>query len=92
MCIATQSHLTVKMASNVEEVRSRGARLLVLTRESDTDITREAADVLPLPDAPDFLMPILSILPLQLLAYHVALLLGRDIDQPRNLAKSVTVE
>ena len=92
VCIATQSHLTVKMASNVEEVRSRGARLLVLTRESDTDITREAADVLPLPDAPDFLMPILSILPLQLLAYHVALLLGRDIDQPRNLAKSVTVE
>jgi len=92
VCLSTQSRLAVKMASNVEEVRSRGARLLVLARAADAERAAAGADVFPLPEAPDFLMPILAIVPLQLLAYHMARLLGCDIDQPRNLAKSVTVE
>ncbi len=89
--LCTQKNLRDKMISNLKEVKARGGTVLVLQRE--TDVQPDCADyLLTLPDAPDFLMPIIAMLPLQLLAYHVALQRGCAIDQPRNLAKSVTVE
>jgi glucosamine--fructose-6-phosphate aminotransferase (isomerizing) len=78
--------------SNIQEVRARDARVLAIATEGDTGIRRHADDVIYVPDAPEPLAPLLGVLPLQLLAYHVALARGCNIDQPRNLAKSVTVE
>jgi glucosamine--fructose-6-phosphate aminotransferase (isomerizing) len=80
------------MMSNIEEVRARDGRLVVLAHEGDREIAAKADWVVPMPAATDLLTPVLMAIPLQLLAYHVAVRLGRDVDQPRNLAKSVTVE
>ena len=80
------------MISNVEEVRAREARVLAIATEGDAEIVRHADDVYYVPDAPEALAPLLAIIPLQLISYHVALARGTDVDQPRNLAKSVTVE
>ena len=81
-----------KTMSNVKEVKARGGRVLALATEGDEDI-REAVDrVIFVPEAPELLAPILEVVPLQLLAYHIAVRRGCDVDQPRNLAKSVTVE
>jgi glucosamine--fructose-6-phosphate aminotransferase (isomerizing) len=65
---------------------------LAIVSEGDTEARKVADDVIEIPEAPDLLAPILEIVPLQLLAYHIAVRLGCDVDQPRNLAKSVTVE
>ncbi len=81
-----------RMMGNVEEVRAREGRVLALAHEGDKEIKAKADWVIPVPVAGDLLTPILMAIPLQLLAYHVAVRLGRDVDQPRNLAKSVTVE
>jgi glucosamine--fructose-6-phosphate aminotransferase (isomerizing) len=81
-----------KTISNLKEVKARSGRVIAVATEGDEDI-REAADhVIFIPPAPELLLPILEIVPLQLLAYHIAVRRGCDVDQPRNLAKSVTVE
>ena len=81
-----------KTLSNMQEVKAREGRLLAIVTEGDTEARKVADDVIEVPAAPDLLAPILEIVPLQLLAYHIAVRLGCDVDQPRNLAKSVTVE
>jgi glucosamine--fructose-6-phosphate aminotransferase (isomerizing) len=81
-----------KMLSNIEEVRARDGIIIALASEGDNQIPRMAEHVIRIPEISDYLLPILMIVPLQLLAYHIAVLRGCDVDQPRNLAKSVTVE
>ncbi len=81
-----------KMLSNVEEVRARGARVFAVAQNHDSTAAQKSEMLLPIPDFDEELMPIVASVPLQLLAYHVAELKGTDVDQPRNLAKSVTVE
>jgi glucosamine--fructose-6-phosphate aminotransferase (isomerizing) len=81
-----------KTLSNLKEVKARSGRVIAIATEGDEDI-REAADhVVYVPPAPELLSPILEVVPCQLLAYHIAVRRGCDVDQPRNLAKSVTVE
>jgi glucosamine--fructose-6-phosphate aminotransferase (isomerizing) len=81
-----------RILGNVEEVKARGGRVVALCHHGDTELAARADDVLVVPPAPDLLSPLVSVVPLQLLAYHVALVRGCNVDQPRNLAKSVTVE
>lgn len=81
-----------KVMANIEEVKARKGPVIVVASEGDKDIARKANDVIYVPSTLDCLMPLLSVLPLQLLAYHIAVLRGCDVDKPRNLAKSVTVE
>ncbi len=81
-----------KMLSNIEEVRAREGVVIILATEGDTYAAQLSEHVIYVPELSDYLMPILLIVPLQLLAYHIAVLRGCDVDQPRNLAKSVTVE
>jgi glucosamine--fructose-6-phosphate aminotransferase (isomerizing) len=81
-----------KMLSNVEEVKARGGKIIAVTSRITEDITAKADTVFKVPENNSYLTPILFAVPLQLLAYHIAELKGTDIDQPRNLAKSVTVE
>jgi glutamine---fructose-6-phosphate transaminase (isomerizing) len=82
-----------KTLSNIQEVKARGGRVLAVACEPDAEEVRKVADhVISIPSTQELLLPLLEILPLQLLAYHVAVRLGCDVDQPRNLAKSVTVE
>ncbi len=90
--VLTQGAIYDKTMSAVQEVRARGANVLAVAYEDDASIGEFADAVLRIPRIDDLLSPVASILPLQLLAYHVARLRGHDIDQPRNLAKSVTVE
>ncbi len=81
-----------KTLSNIQEVKAREGKVLAIVTEGDTEVRKVADDVIEVPAAPDLLAPILEIVPLQLLAYHIAVRRGCDVDQPRNLAKSVTVE
>jgi glucosamine--fructose-6-phosphate aminotransferase (isomerizing) len=81
-----------KIISNLMEVRARGASVLAVTADVDDDLAHVADLVLPVPRVHRLLQPVVSVVPLQLLAYNVAVELGLDVDQPRNLAKSVTVE
>jgi glucosamine--fructose-6-phosphate aminotransferase (isomerizing) len=81
-----------QMASNVQEVRARDGRVIAVVTEGDDAITGLAETVIPVPPAAPVIQPLLMAVPLQLLAYHLAVLRGCDVDQPRNLAKSVTVE
>ncbi len=81
-----------KMLSNIEEVRARDGVVIVVATEGDKDAARLSEHIIYVPELSDYLIPILLIVPLQLLAYHIAVLRGCDVDQPRNLAKSVTVE
>ncbi len=90
--IANRSPVYDKVISNLEEVRAREGKIIALASEGDEAIDGNADDVVRIPDLGDFLTSILVSVPLQLLAYHVAVLKGTDVDQPRNLAKSVTVE
>ncbi len=92
VAIATASSTYEKTVSNVAEVRAREAPVVAVATEGDEEITRYAQDVLYVPETLEELAPIVSIVPLQLLAYEVAVARGADVDQPRNLAKSVTVE
>jgi glucosamine--fructose-6-phosphate aminotransferase (isomerizing) len=80
------------MLSNIQEVKARGAAIIAVVTEGDTEAARLADHVLEVPETPELLSPVVVTPPLQLLAYHVAVLRGCDVDQPRNLAKSVTVE
>ena len=81
-----------KNMSNVEEIRARKGPIIAVATEGDDEITRKADDVIYIPRTVDYLQPLLTVVPLQLLAYHIAVLRGCDVDKPRNLAKSVTVE
>jgi len=81
-----------KTVSNIKEVKARQGQVIAIATDGDEEI-REAVDhVIYIPPAPELLLPLLEIVPLQLLAYHIAVRRGCDVDQPRNLAKSVTVE
>jgi glutamine---fructose-6-phosphate transaminase (isomerizing) len=90
--LATQDKLFEKMLSNIQEVKARGAYVIGLAKEGNTQIEKQADKVIYIPDCRDEITPLLSVVPLQLLAYHIAKLRGCDIDKPKNLAKSVTVE
>ncbi|GJM44444.1 MAG: glutamine--fructose-6-phosphate aminotransferase [isomerizing] [Gemmatimonadota bacterium] len=90
--IAPKDRAYEKVVGNIEEVRARSGRVIAIATEGDMEIGEKADHVLHIPKTIPCLMPILSVIPLQLLAYHIALLRGCDVDQPRNLAKSVTVE
>ena len=78
--------------SNIQEVNARGGRLILVATEGDESVKELTDDVIYIPAASDELTPLLSVIPLQQMSYHIALKLGCDVDQPRNLAKSVTVE
>jgi glucosamine--fructose-6-phosphate aminotransferase (isomerizing) len=92
VAVATRSSVYDKLISNVMEGRARDARVIAVATEGDPQIERFADDVCWVPDTHEALSPVLAIIPLQLFAYHVAVARGTDVDQPRNLAKSVTVE
>lgn len=92
IAIATRDPLYDKIYSNLQEVRARKARLITIATEGDTELQKISEQVIYIPDTLNNLQPLLTVIPLQLLAYHVADLKGYDVDQPRNLAKSVTVE
>ena len=93
IAITTQSDLFEKSVSNIKEVKARGAYVVSITQEKNADIIKEVSDdVIFIPNTDDLIAGITCIVPLQLLAYHVSILRGLDVDKPRNLAKSVTVE
>jgi glutamine---fructose-6-phosphate transaminase (isomerizing) len=97
VAIAPDDHVFEKMIGNIQEVKARGGSVIALTTEGNQALLKELLDpdedfLITVPDAHQLLMPILMVLPLQLLAYHIAVRRGCDVDQPRNLAKSVTVE
>jgi glutamine---fructose-6-phosphate transaminase (isomerizing) len=81
-----------KVMSNLEEIKARGGPVIAIACEGDDEAAERADDVIFIPQTPDYLQPLVAVVPLQLLAYHIALLRGCDVDKPRNLAKSVTVE
>ncbi len=90
--VATDIHVYDKIVSNIQEVRARGAHVIAIATDGNEDIQHHADDVIYVPKTPAFLQVVLAILPLQLLAYRIARLRGLNVDQPRNLAKTVTVE
>ncbi|MGD9690741.1 MAG: glutamine--fructose-6-phosphate transaminase (isomerizing) [Phycisphaerales bacterium] len=90
--IANKGRQYEKVMSNIQEVRSRGGHVIAVATEGDEQIKKYVQDVLYVPDVPEPLSPMLTVVPLQLMAYHAAVLRGHDVDKPRNLAKSVTVE
>ncbi|MCA9951671.1 MAG: glutamine--fructose-6-phosphate transaminase (isomerizing) [Anaerolineales bacterium] len=92
VAIATKDSLYEKMISQIQQAKARGGVVIALATEGDQTILREADHVIYVPKTPPYLAPIINVLPLQLLSYHIAVRRGADVDQPRNLAKSVTVE
>jgi glucosamine--fructose-6-phosphate aminotransferase (isomerizing) len=92
VAVALAGRVYDKVVSNIQEVRARDARVIAVATEGDTRIRQHADDILYVPETIEQLAPLLGVIPLQLLAYHVALARGCNVDQPRNLAKSVTVE
>jgi glucosamine--fructose-6-phosphate aminotransferase (isomerizing) len=90
--IATQCSQYEKIIGNIEEVRARGGKTIVVATEGDEHIKQYADHLITVPDTVEQLQPLLTVVPLQMLAYHAAVLRGHDVDKPRNLAKSVTVE
>jgi glucosamine--fructose-6-phosphate aminotransferase (isomerizing) len=90
--IAPRDAVYEKVLSNIQEIKARRGNVIAVATEGDDEIRSLVNDVIYIPKALDFVLPLLSIIPLQLLAYHIAVLRGCDVDQPRNLAKSVTVE
>ena len=92
VALAPQDWLYDKVANNVKEVKARDGQVLAVLTEGDAQLAADVDHVLYIPEAPEHIIPLLTTVPLQMLAYHIALLRDRDVDQPRNLAKSVTVE
>jgi glucosamine--fructose-6-phosphate aminotransferase (isomerizing) len=90
--IATDSHVYDKVVSNIQETRARGAQVIAIATDGNEDIQHHADDVIYVPKTNEYLQAVLAVLPLQLLAYRIARLRGLNVDQPRNLAKTVTVE
>tara|TARA_Y100000385_G_scaffold83177_1_gene85222 strand:- start:365 stop:856 length:492 start_codon:yes stop_codon:yes gene_type:complete len=90
--IAVNSNHYDKVVSNIQEIKSRKGKIIAVVTEGDT-VVKELADyIMEVPNTPETLSPLVTTIPLQLLSYHIALMLGRNVDQPRNLAKAVTVE
>lgn len=92
VALAVKDSIYEKVVSNIEEVKARGGKVIAIATEGDRRIGTIADDVIFIPESLEMLSPMLSVIPLQLFAYHTAVLLGLDVDKPRNLAKSVTVE
>jgi glutamine---fructose-6-phosphate transaminase (isomerizing) len=93
VCVATDQRVVYdKVISNIQEVRARGAQVIAIATDGNEDIQHHADDVIYVPRTPAFLQAVLAVLPLQLLAYRISRLRGLNVDQPRNLAKTVTVE
>ena len=90
--IATNISAYEKIVSNIQEVKARKGMVIALVTEGDTEIKKIADHVIEIPHTLEPFTPLLSVIPLQLLSYHIAVMRGCDVDQPRNLAKSVTVE
>ena len=90
--VATQDAHYEKVLSNIQEVKARGGRIIALVTQGDREVARIADHVIEVHRSDDALVPMLSTVPFQLLSYHIAVMLDRNVDQPRNLAKSVTVE
>jgi glucosamine--fructose-6-phosphate aminotransferase (isomerizing) len=90
--VATESPVLEKVISNIQEVRARGARVIAVATEGDETVTQHVDELIRVPRTDWMLAPLLAVIPLQLLAYHIARLRGLNVDQPRNLAKTVTVE
>ena len=92
VCVAPQDRVYTKVVSNMQEVKARGGRLIAITSEGNGDLSHLVDHQIVVPASPPLITPVLTVIPLQLLAYHIAVLRGCDVDRPRNLAKSVTVE
>ena len=90
--VATNSPVLEKVVSNMQEVRARGAHVVAVASDGNTEIGEHAESILRVPDVDWMLQALLAVIPLQLLAYRIARLRGLNVDQPRNLAKTVTVE
>ncbi|WP_438961092.1 glutamine--fructose-6-phosphate transaminase (isomerizing) [Nonlabens sp.] len=90
--IATRKGHYEKVVSNIQEIKSRSGKIIGIVTEGDLDVRNLADHVIEVPDTIEFMTPLLTTIPLQLLSYHIAVMLGKNVDQPRNLAKSVTVE
>ena len=90
--LATKSDLSKKIMSNMQEVKSRKGKIIAIKNDNDYEVKKLADYTIKVPETINELSPIINVLPLQLLAYHIADLKGIDVDRPRNLAKSVTVE
>ncbi|MCA6070803.1 MAG: SIS domain-containing protein, partial [Endomicrobium sp.] len=92
VAIAVESKIYKKIISNIEEAKARGGTIIAIANESDEEIRQKSDYVIYIPKTNEFVSPLMTVIPLQLLSYYIAALLGCDVDQPRNLAKSVTVE
>lgn len=92
LAIVTQNSLYEKMISNIEEVKARKSPIILIGSQEDQNLKNLSEDIIEVPKTLEILEPLINTIPLQLFAYHIAVLLGRDVDRPRNLAKSVTVE
>src|SRR3989441_419260 len=92
LCVAPQDRVYAKVVSTMQEVKARGGRLIAITSEGNGDLSHLVDHQIAVPASPPLITPVLTVIPLQLLAYHIAVLRGCDVDRPRNLAKSVTVE
>jgi len=92
VCLAPKDSVYPKIVSNMQEVKARGGRIIAITSEGNGDLSNVADHQIAVPASPPLIAPVLTVIPLQLLAYHIAVLRGCDVDRPRNLAKSVTVE
>ena len=92
VCIVPASHVYEKMISNLQEIRARKGKIIAIASQGDAQIKEQSKDVIYIPKCEELFSPLLAVLPLQLIAYHIAVKRGTDVDQPRNLAKSVTVE
>jgi len=90
--IATKKGHYQKVVSNIQEIKSRKGKIIAIVTEGDTEVRELADHVIEVPETLEPLTPLITTIPLQLLSYHIAVLLGKNVDQPRNLAKSVTVE
>jgi glucosamine--fructose-6-phosphate aminotransferase (isomerizing) len=90
--IATKGNSYEKVVSNIQEVKARKGKIIAIVTEGDSAVKEIADDVIEIPETNEYLVPLLATVPLQLLSYHIAVMRGCNVDQPRNLAKSVTVE
>jgi glucosamine--fructose-6-phosphate aminotransferase (isomerizing) len=90
--VATRGTILEKIISNIQEVKARSGVIIAIVTEGDEEVRKMADYVIEIPDTEECLVPLLATIPLQLLSYHIAIMRGCNVDQPRNLAKSVTVE
>jgi glucosamine--fructose-6-phosphate aminotransferase (isomerizing) len=90
--VATKDGYHEKVVSNMQEINARKGRLIAVVTEGDNTVETLTADLIPVPETDELIEPILNVIPLQLLSYYIGVVRGLDVDRPRNLAKSVTVE